>query len=65
VLDVIGWGSTGTGTGSGVVVSNQIGLAMAVPEPASLTLLGTGLLAAIGLGRRASGLIGQERSKLG
>jgi len=55
VLDVIGWGSTGTGTGTGAVVSNQIGLAATdVPEPASLALLGTGVLAAIGFRRRAS-----------
>jgi len=52
-LDVIGWGSTGTGTGAGAILSTQVGLASTdVPEPASLTLLGAGVLAAVGLRRR-------------
>lgn len=51
VLDVIGWGSTGTGTGGASVVTTQQGLAATVPEPGSLILVAGGL-AAIGLGRR-------------
>ena len=53
VLDVIGWGGTGTGTGSNFVLSTQKGLQdIELPEPSSLLLLGVGALAAAGLRRR-------------
>lgn len=53
VLDVIGWGSTGTGAGGASSVSTTKGAALTdVPEPASLTLLAGGLLSALGLARR-------------
>ena len=52
VLDVIGWGSTGVGSGGASSVVSIVGADTAMPEPASLSVLGLGLAAFAGLRRR-------------
>ncbi len=53
VLDVIGWGSTGTGSGGASVVSTLKGAdSIDIPEPATLALLATAALAAVVRRRR-------------